>query len=376
MSDFYVDLAVLPGLAEQLRRHGEYALTGRSYVQSRTALHGVEGWLNKLGDAHEMVVDTTMRWLREVDNPLAVMSAERVDRTVETYRETDKESAARLDAQLPANGSLLDIPPQDGEDAFNWGHSWLGAFDDALDPEDCCRPIPDYSQDERYAFHPAWSDVSDSGSLTRKLVWEATSVMAGLGWIDQPVDMYRWAYVWIAGDWAGFRGCTDVFRNLADAVGSMAGNLHRTQVMLPEVWRGNAADSCNVHIGRIRQALKDAEDPLRTLADRYEEAAEGQAHFRVLITPLLDELASAAANLLLAAVLPAPLIAAINGSRVIRAIEKIISIRDDVGTIMAGVDSALRDFGQLQAPDYSLPKLPEVTGGHSTLDDLPSEWRP
>src|SRR5690606_11068783 len=40
MSDFYVDLDVLPGLGDQLRRDGEYALAGRSYVQDRTALHG------------------------------------------------------------------------------------------------------------------------------------------------------------------------------------------------------------------------------------------------------------------------------------------------------------------------------------------------
>lgn len=119
--------------------------------------------------------------------------------------------------------------------------------------------------------------------------------------------------------------------------------------------------------------MKDSEDPLRTLADRYEEAAEGQAHFRAVITPILDELASAAGDFLIAVVLPAPVIAAIKASRTVVAIRKIASVRDVISTLMAGVDSAFRDFGQLQAPDCSLPRLPEVTGGHSTLDDLPSE---
>jgi uncharacterized protein YukE len=209
--------------------------------------------------------------------------------------------------------------------------------------------------------------------------------MATVGWIERAYDPYDLALKPVVGDWAGFRGCADMFRNLDEALQTMSGNLHRSQTSMSEVWRGNAADSCHVHLGRIRLALADTQPALVGIADRYQEAADGQAEFRVVVAQLLDDLidaaiilvAAVAAGTVTAKTLVGPIIAGVVGireaGRIVRAIRTILDWWARIDAVISGVRSAMDSFGQMQASEYHLPRLPEITGGHSTLDHLPSE---
>ena len=353
-------------------------------MQDNSGLAGGEGWLNQLSGAHDFVVTETMDWLSRVDNPLAVQSAGAVARTVQHYRETDSKHAADLDAKLPANGSLRQVLDPVWQFHLE-SYSGRPPFDDVLDPQKAYAPIPDYNTYEDYQYQPSWYDRVSVAGLGRQAIWRATEFMATVGWIERAYDPYDLALKPVVGDWAGFRGCADMFRNLAEALQTMSGNLHRSQTSMSEVWRGNAADSCHVHLGRIRLALADTQPALVGIADRYQEAADGQAEFRVVVAQLLDDLidaaiilvAAVAAGTVTAKTLVGPIIAGVVGireaGRIVRAIRTILDWWARIDAVISGVRSAMDSFGQMQASEYHLPRLPEITGGHSTLDHLPSE---
>jgi hypothetical protein len=383
MSSFYVDPDELTRLSGMLSRLSEHALAGRGYVQDNTGLAGGEGWLNRLSGAHETVVGNTLDWLAGLSNPLAVMSADAVHRAADHYRSTDHTEAARLDAAAHSHASLLDIPDPTG-DHFLHVFAWRSRFDDVLDPQDHYRAPPDYHADDDYRYQPQWHDRFSFAGLGREAVLRATEFLAGCGMLDRAYDPYEFALKPVVGDWAGFRACADVFRNLAVALAVASGNVHRAQVVLPEVWRGRAADSCNVHLGRVRRVLAEAGPALHALADRYQEAADGQAAFRRVVTQAIDELIDAAILLMIAVVAGAvtvktvvgPVVAGLVGIQAgatvvtcVRLIERCYVAAD---AAMAGVEAGLHAFGQLRAPCYRLPTLPEISGGHSTLPHLPA----
>jgi hypothetical protein len=383
MSLFYVDPGELARLAQLLERLSEHALAGRRYVQSHTGLAGGEGWINQLSGAHETVVGHTLDWLAELGNPVAIMSASTINRAAAHYENTDRAEAARLDASARSHASLLDVPDPAG-DHFLDAFAWRGRFDDVLDPQDHYRPPPDYHTHDDYLYQPQWHDRLSFAGLGREAVYRATEFLAGCGMLDRPYDPYEFALKPVVGDWAGFRGCADVFRNVALALAVASGNVHRSQVTLPEVWRGRAADSCNVHLGRIRRVLLEAGPALNAVADRYQEAADGQAAFRRVVAQVIDELVDAAILLMIAVAAGAvtvktvigPVIAGLVGigasTSVVACVRRIEKSYQLVDAAMAGVEGALHAFGQLRAPDYRLPTLPEITGGHSTLDHLPA----
>jgi hypothetical protein len=384
MSGFYVAADELPQLAAQLGRLGDYAEQARSYVHKNTQLGGGEGWLNRLSGAHGSVVNQTLSWLASIGDPLADQSASAVDRTVTTYRAIDYDASSAFDATLPANGSLLDL--NDHEENVFSPYARSGRFEDVFDPGGSLRPPPDYHHDERYTFQPQWYDLASFAGLTRQAVWHATGLLASFGWLDRAYDPYEIVLKPVVGDWAGFRACVDVFHNLAAALGTMASNLRRTQYTLPAVWRGHAADSCSVHLGRIHRVLLDAEEPLHAIAGSYERASLGQADFRTVVAVLLDDLIDAAIILVIAIKAGAataktvvgPLIggavAVSAARRIVRIIGDILDMWARIDGVIAAEEGLMNAFGQLDASTYHLPRLPEVTGGHSTLDHLPSEW--
>lgn len=379
---FTVDPGRLSGLAPALERLGEDALAGRKYVQDNTALTDGEGWLNQLSGAHQVVVTHTRDWLRELYDPATLRFAGSVAHAIERYRTTDEEQAAHLDAAQPSYASLADPPTHTRELYVGYGARTL--FSEAFAPQERYQPVPDYDADPAFRYHPQATDVLSVAGAGRMIVIKATELMRDLGWLDRPYDPYEIAVKPVTGDWAGYRGTADVLRNVAEALTAMAENLSHYRLCLDECWHGNAATACGVHIDRLRRTLREAEAPLRTMADRYEEAAYGQAEFRSAIETLLGDLIDA--SLVLVAAIAAgtatswtgvgaaagATIAGIEAYTIVRCLMAMIDWYDRAQAIVDTVDSAMKSFGQLDASDYQLPRLPAVHGGHSTLHALPS----
>src|SRR5439155_32082 len=91
------------------------------------------------------------------------------------------------------------------------------------------------------------------------------------------------------GDWNGMRGCKDVFDNVADALGDLTMNLGAAVESSGSVWLGEAADHLCEHLKEIGDALTEAQEPVRKLAESHETAAEGaHALFGALADVLND----------------------------------------------------------------------------------------
>lgn len=382
MTSFYVEPAVLSGLAGLLERIGNDAREGRRYVQHNTGLSGGEGWLNVLSGAHDTVVSHTTQWLLELYDPATIKLSGTVEQTVERYRSTDTEEAARMDAAAPSYRSQVNTPNL-GTDYYV-RNAGTAAFGDVAEPAEHYRGIADYNTAEEFRYEPSWADLASVSGLGRSAVIKSTEFLSSIGMLDRSYDPYDLVLKPVVGDWAGFRGTADVMRHLADAIVAMSANLLHAQASLPSCWRGNAADGCSVHIQRLRGALGETYAPLHGIADRYEEAAQGQADFRAAVAQLLGDLIDAAAILVLAIAGGAAfawtgiggviggLIGIGEAYIVVNCINNIIGWYNRVNAIIQTVQSAMNGFGQLYASDYFLPRLPALDDGDSTLDALPS----
>src|SRR5690606_9451919 len=382
MASFYVEPAQLAGLVKLLERLGEDARAGDRYVLGNTGMAGGEGWLNDLSGAHESVVDHTRQWLEALYDPAASKFAGAVGRAVTYYLQTDQAEAERLDAAARSYSGLLDLP-NPGTDYWV-RHAGVGAFDDVNEPEEAYRTPPDYNDHEEFRYQPSYWDVVSVASLGRDAIFKATEFLASMGMLDRAYDPYELVLKPVVGDWAGFRRAADVYRNVAEALTYMSIILYHARVSLPSVWRGTAADGCNVHIGRLSSGILEGHGPLHLIADEYEKAAQGQADFRHAVAQLISDLIDAAVILVVAVAaggatswtgvgaVVGGLVGIVEAGMIVRIIHEILGWRGRIDAIINAVQSSMNNFGQLQASDFYLPKLPEVDGDHSTLDALPS----
>lgn len=382
MTSFYVEPAALAGLVNLLNRLADDAKAGDSYVLNNTGMTGGEGWLNDLSGAHESVVNHTRQWLQSLENPAAAGFAGSVDRAVTYYKNTDQAEAERLDATTDSYSGMLDVP-NPGTDYWV-RHSGVATFGDVTEPEDAYQTPPDYNDHEDFRYHPSYWDVASAASLGRDAIFKATEFLAGMGLLDRAYDPYELVLKPVVGDWAGFRSAADVYRNVARALTQMCSNLYHAQVSMSSVWRGNAADACSVHISRLSKGIGEGYGPLNGIAEEYEEAAQGQADFRHAVAQLISDLIDAAIVLGIAIAGGAAtswtgvggviggLVGIAEGYMIVNIINQILGWRGRIDSMMSAVKGAMNNFGQLQASDFYLPKLPQVEGGHSTLDALPS----
>ncbi|HEY8474107.1 MAG TPA: hypothetical protein VIL37_15930 [Natronosporangium sp.] len=365
-----------------LERLSGDADAGVHYVVGNTGMAGGEGWLNDLSGAHESVVNHTKEWLSELENPAASVSAGAVDRALTYYKGTDQANAAQLDATIDSYASMLDIS-NPGTDYWI-RHADVPAFGDVVEPEDAYATPPDYNDHEDFRYQPTYYDMISIASMARDAIFKATEFLASIGWLERAYDPYELVLKPVVGDWAGFRRCADVFRNIADALIDMCSNLYHAQLCMSTAWRGNAADACNVHLGRLHDGIADAYQPLRAIADEYEQAANGQAEFRTTVATLISDLIDAAIVLAIAiaggsatswtgiGAVIGGIVGLAEAYTIIRIIRTIVDLHVRIDAVIAAVKGSMNDFGQLQASDFYLPKLPLVDDEPSALDVLPS----
>ncbi|MFS8522354.1 MAG: hypothetical protein FWJ87_13455 [Micromonosporaceae bacterium] len=169
------------------------------------------------------------------------------------------------------------------ESVVNQTRQWVQSLEEAYPP-------PDYNDHGQFRYQPSYWDVVSIASLGRDAILKATEFLARMGMLDRAYDPYELVLKPVVGDRAGFRRAADVYRNVAQALIFMSNNLYHARVSLPSVWRGNAADGCNVHLDRLSKGILDGYAPLHRIADEYEKAAQGRADFRVTVAQLISDL--------------------------------------------------------------------------------------
>ena len=354
----------LQGLPAQLDRLGEDAAKGRTYVidSARMSYGGV---LDEIEGGHQQVVATAADFLDRIAHPVAGTSAAAVRASIKYYRQSDHHAAARLDASYPevdADG------PADGAPGMSAsGYVSGGPFSDVAEPQDSYREVEDYSLD--FPLEPRQLATISMAGFARNIIVEATDTAAKLGF-GHHWDPYEAILKPLTGDWAGLRGCKDVFDNVADALEAMSRNVANGVLSIHSVWEGNAADSARNHLHEVAEALDEAAEPFRELGEAYEKAAEGAHELFGALADIINDLVDAVIIFIseaTAAVATSETViggigfgaaAGYEAYKVYETIKDVIECFSTANAILETLQSSWHGFGAVQA-GIELPVLPD-----------------
>ncbi|NUR72438.1 MAG: WXG100 family type VII secretion target [Hamadaea sp.] len=280
---FTVEPASLAKLPQMLDRFGEDASKGKDYVKEKTAIGwSGQGLLNLLEGTHDKSVSTVTDWLSKVDRECAKGTSTAVTNALVYYRQTDEASAAKLDSTYP---SAEVETPYEGYQYYAYNR--VADFADKTEPQSRYKEIEDHSAE--FQYQPSMLDLGSPTMLARDIIFEASEVLVKFGLLDKPYDLFDAMMKVFAGDWVAFRGCKDVFDNVADACEDMASNLHWAARSIQNCWEGNAAEGCENHIFKINEAMTEAAEPLRKLGEEYEKSAEAMEKLGAVVADLVAD---------------------------------------------------------------------------------------
>ncbi len=276
---FTVDARGLQGLPAQLDRLSEDASQGRTYVIGNAKI-SYGGILDKISGSHEQAITSAADFFDRVAHPVAQTSAAAVRASIKYYQQSDHHAAARLDATYPTAGE-----PKAGE-----GAKTGAGFSDVSEPQDRYRAIADYSGE--FPLEPRQLITLSMTGFARNLIIEATDLAAKLGF-GHHWDPYEAILKPLTGDWAGLRGCADVFDNAAEALEDMSRNVRNGVLSVPGVWEGNAADSATHHLDEIAEALEAAAQPFKDIGLSFDKASEAAHELFGALADLVSSLVDA-----------------------------------------------------------------------------------
>jgi len=370
---FSVNTSALAGLPTLLARMQEDARAAKAYLDAETDINWTgEGIINILSGGHRNVQDQVRTFLGTVESVVAGPTAEVVRASIDYYERTETANAEALDRTYPAvnltESKQGTVPLLPG----------VAHFTDAVEPQERLKPPPDYNT--AFPHEPQWYDIVSPGALLRDAIWTVTGAAASLGICDRAYDPYEVILKPLIGDWAGVRGCADVFRNLADATSDMGMNLLWGSQSAETAWTGQAAAGCVAHLVAGTKGLVNAQQPLRGIAQEYEGLANSMNEFRNTIAQLLNDIADAAVMAAASAGvaglagstgvgLPiALIIGAFTLTRIYKVVPGMYTIIDTIARLDAlayATSSAQNSFGKIDSGS-PLPTLP------STAPSLPS----
>jgi hypothetical protein len=296
--DFSVNVAGIRGLATLLQRASEDAHQARTYAFEKTDLEwSGEGIVNHLSGGHRTIRTEVMKWWGTVRDDTTGVPAAAVRAAASYYERADLATETRFDQGVTgidvgvATQGVPKPPPISGPVADN---RLAGLFTDRSECIVVLKPPPDYNGELPY--EPNWTDLASPTALVRDAIWTVTWAAAKLGICDRPYDVAEVLLKPMAGDWAGFRACADVYRNVGLAAERMGQNIINGAAALPFAWRGNSADNCETHLFLVGKALLDAKPVFDELARRYEEAAQGVNDLRSFIGNMLNDVGDLAVS--------------------------------------------------------------------------------
>jgi hypothetical protein len=383
VTDFHASPADIRDFGKLVGKQAGHADACQSHIFDHTGLQGGEGWLNMMSGAHDTLVADGRTWFADLSTYTLEAAERAILASADYYETTDTANAESYDAGL--TGYETSPPVAQGSDArfHNQAVAQYGRFGEMVDPQESLTAPPDYAAEGSWRWEPTWADYISLASIGRGAILAATEILAHIGWMDRAYDPYELLLKPVIGDWAGFRGCVDVFRNVAEAARQIQTNLHHGRAGVPTVWTGNAADSCEFYLAEVCAVLPDAAGVLEEIAAEYERAAQGAKDFSSTIGSIISNLVDAAIVFAAAAAAGAATaatgvglvvgggVAVYEAYTIVRLVNESADIYQLTNDLMSAVQASLNDFGQLNASDAFLPKPPEVADDGSTMAQLP-----
>jgi hypothetical protein len=383
MTDFHAAPEDIRSFGKLVGKQAGHADACQSHIFDHTGLQGGEGWLNELSGAHETLVADSRQWFLDLSKYTFEAAELAILNSADYYETTDTQNAEGFDAELI--GYETAPPVAQGSDTrfYNETVSRYGTFGEPADPEESLETPPDYAAEGQWRWEPNWSDYVSVASIGRGAIVAATETLASIGWLDRAYDPYEFILKPAIGDWAGFRGSADAYRNTAAALRLIRTNLNHGRAGLSTAWKGNAADSCEFFLAEVCAVLPEAADVLDDIADEYESAAQGAKDYSSTVGAIISNLVDAAIVFAAAVAGGAATaatgvglvvgggVAAYEAYTIVNLINNMVDVVSLTNDLMSSAQASLNDFGQLNASDKFLPNVPEVADDGSTMAQLP-----
>jgi hypothetical protein len=353
----HVNIRALSGLPPALDRRDDDLHDAKTYLHAHTSLRSFG--LTDLFGTHRRVISSIDTFLTQVDVTFPVADASRLRAILQSYRDTDMRAAQRADAAVPkAKGITIGGGLTPAEERYG-----PSVFDDRLAPTESLVPPPDHHADMPYK--PSWSDVFSPASLGRDFVWRTTSVLAGMGVLERPIDPLEALTDPFVGDWAGLLRCADVFDRLGTMLGATGDCVADAAVVVPTVWTGNVAGACELNLQVCTDTLRSGAIPLALLARTYRSVAKGVHDNANLMATLVTALLDQAIDGMLDEVSLGLLDFYDAGTQVrdfVRLVKNALRVANDLADLVAAgisaIDGASNRFGLLMSGKV-MPDLPQ-----------------
>lgn len=281
----------LQALAGDISRASSYGDTHCSRITGAEA-----GWLfGPLVDPHRDA-GRHLDDLLTASNTLLSNAADRVDRTLLAYAETESDNTAAVSdiwavLQTPSGETPIG-PPEPG------GTVTRGPL-----------PSEGLEAPEEMVGHwiwdvLSWPDYLSAGSWVRKI----------LGWIWQAFtgeDPWQWVWQKLAGDWDLLGLVGDAWKELAGYMGDLSDEVvARMQLMFAGWYDSEAATASGGYFAAAAQALSEAADPLAELGRLYESLGHSSFFLFQAVFSAIDAAIDAVIVYLLGGVTVAEVLAA------------------------------------------------------------------
>ncbi len=343
------------------------------------------GLLDRIIGGHEGAVHKVENYLDRLAGPVAGNCADAVRYALTYYKQTDVKAAAALDDRYP------DPERHDDTEMDHNGHATAdsvgGRFRDVAEPTDHYKEPPDYLVE--FPFEPQPVVCVSPAAYGRAMIVEATELAASLG-LGHRWDPYEEILEPITGDWNGLRKCKDIFDNVGDALGDMAGNLRIASDSVSGVWSGHAADGVIAYLTELARALDEAKEPIKTLGKSYKEAADGAFDLFNALGDALNDLIDAVIIFIIEASAAAATSGTVVGGIAFGAaaaydayecyvlVREAIHVRTLAEAGAEAFSSALHGFGMVDG-DVALPELKETRPplpGNQSMVGVPKMGNP
>lgn len=283
---FSVDPDIVAKYGEQIARNGVNLSLVNVHLAGYTDIPGnADGWLLETLPTHEKIVTEMQESLYNGFNWMGD-SADELKRSAEYYRETDRSSAAELDATYPVvRRPQIEAPAaQNTHVPGETGPSQAGAGDDIAYPTQYLNPPGQPAE-----FTNLMAPFDAVSNLLSPSWWISAVLNDTIG--VNPLDEVSRL---LAGDWEAFARCALVWEDLGKATDAIAENVGYGLTWLADAWDGRAADAAVYHFAYAHDALLTHGYVLHEIHKQYIVVARGIWEFSMgaagLIQMLLDNL--------------------------------------------------------------------------------------
>lgn len=278
---FSVEPGAIDGFSKLVGRAADGGARAVSYTTANAQIDksvGGEAW-DLVAGSHDQYVSEAKKALEKVKSLLEASEKE-LTGTARYYRETDRGTAAKLDATYPGSKVPDGASGGDAQD-FSDVSDAAGVLKPPGDPSN---PLVKYASGhaDEYRMNPVQKtlgSVLDLGSPSAMAV-EACKLLFDF-------DPFAVCTNWVFGDWNKYNDCSEVWGNLASFCDGVAANVRKGTQNVGVTWEGNAANAATVYFDEFTKKLAQIEETFKSLQSCYAQAAQMAFQFAEFLKSFL-----------------------------------------------------------------------------------------